>query len=71
MTKAKQVQFGKELRQRRLESKMTKVEAARQFGVCMNSYAAWENGISAPVAERLKLICEFFEMPEYLSTQDI
>ena len=43
----------KEIKRRRLDKKMTQMEAAREIGVSLSGYRLWEAGVGKPTPENL------------------
>jgi transcriptional regulator with XRE-family HTH domain len=52
------------LKEKRLELKMTQIEAAIACGVSLAGYIMWEKGVGKPAKERREKVIEVMGLPE-------
>lgn len=52
------------MKQRRIEMKMTQIEAAIACGVSLAGYIMWEKGVGKPAKERREKVIEVMGLPE-------
>ena len=55
-------QIGKKIKELRTEIKITQKELARRVGKSPTAVASWEQGLSEPCVNDLRLLCSIFEV---------
>lgn len=54
--------FKDKLKELRKSKEMTQTQVANLLNMSKTGYASWEQGLSQPSIEQLKLLCSFFEV---------